>query len=176
LTTLAIWEGIPMGYKARCKYCGKSIDIREAYKIVHGKSNHYYCNIEEYAMVQKAQKIKDDTYKLIYEIFGRTIINTVLYKEINGISSVYEYGKINGYLLENKTYLSNVMQNKQFQNEYAQIRYFAAILKNNLENFHFIKKEPTNKEVEIDMPSCNFNRRPSRKTLAEYEKEVGEEA
>jgi hypothetical protein len=165
-----------MGYKAKCKYCGKSIDTKTAYKVIVGKSNRYYCNAEEYEIVHKVQQIKDDTYNLIYEIFGRTITNTVLYKEVNELSSVYEYEKIRGYLLGNKNYLSNVMQNKQFQSEYAQIRYFAAILKNNLASFHFVIKEPANKEVEVDMPSCNFNRKPSRKTLEEYEQEVGEEA
>ena len=67
------------------------------------------------------------------------------------------------------------MQNKSFQSEYAQIRYFAAILKNSLSDFKYEKKEKINKEVEIDMPSCNFKRRLAKKTLAEYEQEVGEE-
>ena len=67
------------------------------------------------------------------------------------------------------------MQNKSFQSEYAQIRYFAAILKNSLSDFKYEKKEKINKEVEIDMPSCNFKRRLNKKTLAEYEQEVGEE-
>ena len=37
------------------------------------------------------------------------------------------------------------------------------------------KKEKINKEVEVDIPLCNFKRKPSKKTLLEYEQEVGEE-
>lgn len=165
-----------MGYKAKCKYCGKSIDTNNAYKIVIGKINRYYCNEEEYNIVYKAQQIKDDTYNLIYEIFGRKITNTILYKEINELALVYSFEKIEVYLSKNKEYLSNIMQNKTFQNEYAQIRYFSAILKNSLTDFKYEKNEKINKNIEIDMPSYKFKRKTSKKSLAEYEQEVGEEA
>ncbi len=164
-----------MGYKAKCKYCGKSIDTNNAYKIVVGKTNKYYCNEEEYNIIHKAQQIKDDTYNLIYEIFGRKITNTIIYKEVNELSYVYSFEKIEAYLSQNIEYLSNLMQNKSFQSEYAQIRYFAAILKNNLSDFKYEKKEKTSKEVEIDMLSCNYSRGSTRKALAEYEQEAGEE-
>ena len=42
-------------------------------------------------------------------------------------------------------------------------------------DFKYEKKEKINKEVEIDMPLCNFKRGLAKKTLAEYEQEVGEE-
>lgn len=164
-----------MGYKAKCKYCGKSIDTNNAYKIVVGKTNRYYCNEEEYNILHKAKQIKDDTFYLIYEIFGRKITNTILYKEVNELSSVYSFEKIETYLSINKEYLSNLMQNKTFQSEYAQIRYFSAILKNSLTDFKYEKNEKINKNIEIDMPSCKFTRRPCRKSLIEYEQEVGEE-
>lgn len=164
-----------MGYKAKCKYCGKSIDTKNAYKVVIGKINRYFCNEEEYNIVHNAQQIKDDTFNIIYEIFGRKVTNTILYKEINELSSIYSFEKIKAYLSENIEYLNNIIQNKSFQSEYAQIRYFVAILKNSLTDFKYEKKEKINKEVEIDMPICIFKRRPNKKTLAEYEQEVGEE-
>ena len=164
-----------MGYKAKCKYCGKSIDTNNAYKIVVGKTNRYYCNEEEYNIIHKSQQIKDNTYNLIYEIFGRNITNTILYKEMNELSDIYTYAKIGAYLSENREYLSNIIQNKSFQSEYAQIRYFTAILKNNLTDFKYEKKEKINIEVEIDMPACNFKRKSGRKPLIEFEEEVGEE-
>lgn len=175
MTTLAIIKEMSMGYKAKCRYCGKSIDTNNAYKIVSGKTNRYYCNEEEYNIIHKAQQIKDDTYNLIYEIFGRKITNTILYKEINELSSVYSFEKIEAYLSKNKEYLSNIMQNKTFQNEYAQIRYFSAILKNNLTDFKYEKNEKINKNIEIDMPSYKFKRKASRKSLAKYEQEAGDE-
>lgn len=176
MTTLAKIKEMSMGYKAKCKYCGKSIDTKNAYKVVIGKTNRYFCNEEEYNITHKVQKIKDDTFALIYRIFGRKITNTILFKEINELSKIYSFEKINAYLTENKRYLSNTLQNKSFQSEYAQIRYFTAILKNSLMDFKHEKKEKINKEIEIDMPSCKFKRKPNKKSLAEYEQEVGEEA
>ena len=164
-----------MGHKAKCKYCGKSIDTNNAYKIIVGKTNRYYCNEEEYNIIHKAKQIKDNTFNLIYEIFGRKITNTILYKEVNELSLVYSFEKIEAYLSKNKEYLGNLMQNKTFQSEYAQIRYFSAILKNSLTDFKYEKKENINRNIEIDMPSCKFIRRQYRKSLVEYEQEVGEE-
>ena len=161
--------------KAKCKYCGKSIDTKVAYKVAVGKINRYFCNEEEYNIAHEAQQTKDDAYNFIYEIFGRKITNTILYKEVNELSLVYSYEKIKAYLEQNEAYLSGFMQNKLFQSEYAQIRYFAAILKNNLTDFKYEKKEKKNIEVEIDMPVCTFKRKPSRKPLIEFEEEVGEE-
>ena len=161
--------------KARCKYCGKSIDTKVAYKVTVGKTNRYFCNKEEYDIVYKAQKIKNDTYDLIFEIFGRKVTNTILYKEVNELSSVYPYERIKAYLEQNMTYLSNLMQNKSFQSEYAQIRYFTAILKNNLTDFKYEKKERINIKVDIDMPEYVFKRKSDRKPLIEFEEEVGEE-
>lgn len=161
--------------KAKCKYCGKSIDTKVAYKVAVGKTNRYFCNKEEYDIVYKAQKIKNDTYDLIFEIFGRKVTNTILYKEVNELSPVYPYERIKAYLEQNMTYLSNLMQNKSFQSEYAQIRYFTAILKNNLTDFKYEKKERINIKVDIDMPEYVFKRKSDRKPLIEFEEEVGEE-
>ena len=101
-----------MGRKAKCKYCGKSIDTDNAFKVIVGKTNRYYCNENEYNIIHKTQQVKDDTFNLVHDIFGRKVTNTILYKEINELSIIYEYEKIGAYLNENKNYLTNLMQNK----------------------------------------------------------------
>ena len=80
--------------KAKCKYCGKSIDTKVAYKVAIGKVNRYFCNEEEYNILHEMQRVKDDTYNLVYEIFGRKATNTILYKEMNEVSLVYAYKKM----------------------------------------------------------------------------------
>ena len=40
-----------MGRKAKCKYCGKSIDTDNAFKVIVGKTNRYYCNENEYNII-----------------------------------------------------------------------------------------------------------------------------
>lgn len=157
----------------KCKICGNKIEKSVAYKIVINNKNNYYCNESEYRDWILNKEIKDNTYNLIYEIFGRKVTNTILFKEVGELSDIYTYKKIYVYLEENKVYLCNVMR-KEFSSEYAQIRYFAAILKNSLVDFQF-EKETKVKKIEVDIPEYKFSRKNKRKPLKEYEEEVGDE-
>lgn len=158
----------------KCRICGNKIERKEAYKVVSDSRNNYYCNETEYMGWLLKRESKDNTYNIIYEIFERKVTNTALYKEINGLAEVYTYEKIYAYLKENKAYLDNVMK-KDFSSEYAQIRYFAAILKNSLADFKYKSKTIEKiKRICIDMPDYKFNRKKPKKTLTEYEEEAGD--
>ena len=135
--------------------------------------NNYYCNETEYREWAYKKEIKDNTYNLIYDIFERKVTNTILFKEVGELSDIYTYEKIFAYLKENQSYLNGVMK-KGFSSEYAQIRYFTAILKNSLADFQY-KKEVQIKNIEQDMPECKFKRKVKRKPLSEYEAKVGDE-
>lgn len=157
----------------KCKICGNKIQRADAYKVVVKDKNNYYCNESEYKNWILQKENKDNTYKLIYGIFERKITNTILYKEIHELSEIYTYEKILAYLKENEEYLCKVMK-KDFNNEYGQIRYFTAILKNSLADFKY-KNEIEKKNIEVDMPEIKFKKRQKRKPLTEYEEEVGDE-
>jgi len=45
-----------MGRKAKCKYCGKSIDTDNAFKVIVGKTNRYYCDENEYNIIPTNQR------------------------------------------------------------------------------------------------------------------------
>jgi len=154
----------------KCRVCGNKIERNAAYKVRNKNVNEYYCNQEEYSEKLEKIKIKDDTYGKIFDIFGRRITNTALFKEISELESVYRYEKIYQYLCENEKKLTNIL-NKDFKNEYAQIRYFSAILKNNLADFK-IESSQQEKKIEIDMPTVKYAQRKKRKSLLEIEQEV----
>ena len=162
-----------MTIEVKCRICGNKKEKSEAYKVVINNKNNYYCNETEYREWAYKKEIKDNTYNLIYDIFERKVTNTVLFKEVGELSDIYTYEKIFAYLKENQAYLNGVMK-KGFSSEYAQIRYFTAILKNSLADFQY-KKEVQIKNIEQDMPECKFKRKGKRKPLLEYEKEVGDE-
>ena len=66
---------------------------------------------------------------------------------------------------------------RSFQSEYAKIRYFSAILRNNLEDYkQSLNKIPETKVVEVDMPNMNFHRKTKRVALQDIEMEVGDES
>ena len=159
--------------EVKCKICGNKKERSEAYKVVVNNKNNYYCCESEYQEWVSKNKIKDNTYDIIYSIFERKITNTILFKEVGELSDIYTYEKIFAYLKENEKYLCGVMK-KNFSSEYAQIRYFAAILKNSLTDFQY-KQEIQVKSIEQDMPEFKFKRKTKRKPLSEYEEEVGDE-
>lgn len=157
----------------KCRICGNKIDRDTAYKVRNKNVNEYYCSRDEYLEKLEKIKVKDNTYEKLFDIFGRKITNTALFKEITELENVYGYEKIYQYLCENERYLTNVLS-KDFKSEYAQIRYFSAILKNNLADFKIESKQPE-KRIEIDMPTVKYTQRKKRKSLLEIEQEVGEE-
>ena len=51
-----------MARLVKCRKCGAKVDIKEAFKVVVGKANTYYCNEAEYNSILAARKAKDDTF------------------------------------------------------------------------------------------------------------------
>lgn len=158
----------------KCRYCGIKLDRQKAFKVVVGGKNTYYCNKIEYEKVVYTKKLKDATYDCINEIFGYKVLNSALFKEINILLEVYPYERILGYLTENKGFLSNVL-NKDFNSEYAKIRYFSTIIKNSIVDFKIKQtKSEYPKEVEMDMPVIKYKRKNKRRPLCEIEEQVGD--
>lgn len=157
--------------KVKCKICGKSIDREIAYNVVIKDKNNYYCSEQEYNNVQnnkrQEQELKDNTYKFIEEIIGRTT-NTILYKEVGIWLTVSNYKTILAYLKENKTNIENILSSKSFNTEYAKIRYFSAIVKNNIGDFK-PKKAEIIKNVEVEIYETKFKQKTRRKCLSDYE-------
>lgn len=158
----------------KCQVCKTSLDREKAYKVTVGKVNKYYCNEDEYKNIQIKKELKDNIYKIIFNCFGRKITNTILYKEITELENVYGLEKIYNYVLENSEYISGVLSSKGFSSEYAQIRYFTAILKNNLADFVF-ENDQLNKVITVDVEINKFKTKRRRKPLVEFEEEAGEE-
>lgn len=157
----------------KCQQCGKVIDRSNAYKVTVGKVNKYYCNEEEYNTIKAQKDLKDNTYEKIFECFNRKITNSILFKEIGELEKIYGYKKITGYINENLEFLSNILCGKTFVSEFAQIKYFSAILKNNLADYS-VKEETHVKAIEIDIPNSKYKERKRKRCLDEIEEEVGE--
>lgn len=161
----------------KCRKCNKKVERNEAFKVVVGGKNTYYCNEDEYNEILKYRELKDKTYSYIDKIFGYKVTNTSLYKEVNEIVDAFGYELLISYLEENESYLSSVMQEKDFPKEYGKIRYFAAILKNSLADYeNTINENEKNYEkyIEYDLPEMKFKRKKKKRSLSEIETEVGD--
>jgi len=161
--------------KVKCQACGVSLDKDIAYKVSVGKVNRYYCSQQEYMRkLHKdglARAIKDDTYEKIYDLFGQKITNTVLFSSVSSLASVHSYEKIRSYLYENQTMLERSMS-KSFQSEYAKIRYFCAILSNNLGDYIPAEEEIYITDNEYELVEIKYKPKKKRRSMYDLEKEL----
>ncbi len=145
-----------------CYYCKKKINKNIAVEVKDGKRAKNYCP-EHVGM----KPIKDQMYDMVYEIFGRKVLNTILYKEMDEIAKVYSYEKILAYMKDHRTDFENAML-KPFQNEFCEIRYFTALFKNGLHDYKM--KEPEvviKKDIDfgMDVPVNNYKAKKKRKGM-----------
>jgi hypothetical protein len=112
--------------------------------VVKGK-NTYYCNVEEYETINIEKESKNKVIDLAFELVGKTT-NTALFKELTDISKVHTYTKMFKFMEENMIDLDVAMSRNDFVHEFAKIRYFAAIIKNQIGDYKE-KLEVENTEV-----------------------------
>lgn len=160
----------------KCRACGQKIDRNDAFKVVVGGKNAYYCNEEEYLAILKERENKKMMYDLINQIFGYTIVNTALYKEINPLVETYGYTMISSYLKENFDYLYDAIH-RLTSKEYGKIRYFSTILCNKLHDYseNVVVEEPKKfVEVSVDIEEVRYRRKKKKRSLEQIEQEIGD--
>ena len=152
----------------KCQQCGAKIDRETAYKVVVGKVNRYYCNEQEANKAQEANQVKCHLYQLVDDIFGRHVINSILYKEMQEVAVQYGYPLLREYVLANRIYLGQCMA-REFSSEYAQIRYFMAIVRNNIQTFKMRNKVEPVKTTDFEFHQAIYQARTQRKGFADIE-------
>lgn len=121
-----------------CKKCKAKIDRDGAYKVIVKNKNNYYCSQSEYDNMVLENESRLKAIDLSFELIGNTT-NTALLKELSEIAKVHSYQKIKRYLESEFDYINKSMR-KNFVNEYAKIRYFVAIIKNQIGDFMINEK------------------------------------
>lgn len=159
-------------YHCKCKACKKDLCTNSAYKvIINGKSN-YYCSEEEYiSLIRKKNSEKEDKKQLFDKIdeILNTPGNSILYKLINELNQKYSCKLMYCYLNDNQEYLSRTM-NKNFISTYAKIKYFIAILQNNIIDYEI--QEDTVYERDYEILETKYKQKQKRRSLSEIENEV----
>ena len=163
--------------RAKCKYCEKWLDTKEAIKVSDDGKNRYYCNAlcctkhnEELVAKEKVKAEYEEIFELTKEIFGYEFTGySLLKREINIWEKLGTRVKIISYLKENKNWLSTTMS-KEFANDYNRVRYYSAIVSSKLHDFKPKVEEAPKPKVAIDetiydAPAQSLNRRRSLEDL-----------
>lgn len=155
--------------KVKCRICGQYIDKDKAYRVEKNNRNMYYCSEKEYLDHKSKQaelsEQKSNMYKMIEQFIGKTT-NTALFKEVNIWLSVADCSTVCRYFKENETRIRSAM-NKEFSSEYAKIRYFSAIVKNNIGNYKVPEKE-TVRTADTEIYDVKYTKKNKRKCLNDY--------
>lgn len=167
---------------ATCKYCGKSIDATEAFKVdVPTKSKTlksrrvFYCSKAEYQKQINKESYRDSINKTLKYLIGDGISYAVFNKEISNLYTLNDGKTLNDYLIENKTYLDSVLQSKSFSNLYFKSKYLISIIKNNICKYKSTETQSVDIElvsVITDMDTLNINKfkdTKKRRSLADIE-------
>lgn len=161
--------------KVKCRVCGAKIEKQDAYAVITDKDRKYYCSKEEVDALTAKKKLKDDIYNIICDIFGYKVQNSILFKEQTIWCEICDDEKILAYLQENKDYITNAINRLDSNSkEFAKIRYFSAILKNNLHDFAACKPkiEPVKINTDFEMYEPVVSSRQKRRGLSDIEDEV----
>lgn len=156
--------------KPKCQICKKEIDKDNCYKTPKKNGGFfYYCSETEYLEMVKQKELRSKVHKKIEDIIGVTI-NSAINKEIAVWNTVADFNTIYEYLCKNEDFLYKVIHNKSFDTEYGKIRYFSAIIKNNIKDFKVQgeKKEPQ-RPVDTEIYEVKFKPKKRKKCLADYE-------
>lgn len=125
-----------MGRKCKCKICKKELITDTAYKVVVDNKNTYYCNEEEYKNELKKKQYKDNCYNTIKNILNEPFVTPMMKKEINKLTGFYDYIVIEKTFKECEENIKWFLNNKEYNTEYAKIRYVITIIQNNINSVY----------------------------------------
>jgi hypothetical protein len=172
-----------------CRACKTKIDRDLAFKV---GERSYYCTEKEYLsyLTEKEEKnkktttpkkkTKKDVLNLVFELFGYEVTNSALSNELRALSKLYTYDGIYSYIKDNYKFLDKIINGKDFEKEYGKIRYFTAIIKNNIVDYLNLQKEKIDEQqyiqnIEYDIPDVKYKTKHKRRALYDIEMELTEE-
>lgn len=154
--------------KVKCRFCKKQIDRKNAYinKKLNDKFNivkEYYCSEECFNNKLEGKRVKEQKIKEANNLRISTrdevkdILDIALEKNVyftnlyNDLESTYGVDTIVNYLKYEKEYLINIISNNYFETTFAKIKYFFAVVQNNIEKY--IKRDDIQeiKEINTDL-------------------------
>ena len=127
-----------MSRKCKCRYCGKTLTVKEAYKHEDLTDNlifirEYYCTEQCFLDLIKSKEIKEDCFIRFDRILEiKTETNLYFRKMIKDVAETYGYEVIQKYLIAEEVELIEKLNSIRFSTPNGRINYFLAIIQNSL--------------------------------------------
>lgn len=165
-----------MARTVKCQYCGKGLDINDAYCYVRNYTNYqgqprqenlYFCNEDESIKATKRVALQQKTYELCADILDEHFSKVSVMAMLHGVTYKHEWGVVFNYLYEKQDYLYRLLKKKDFVSLQGKLKYLKVVILNNIDEYakkldmDHVKKVVTNIEnVEIRHTTRKTKRRP----------------
>lgn len=129
-----------------CDVCGKQVYIKSCVKRKKGCKDRHYCCKQHAEWGSPKAAVVD----LLQDILGKVCVASANFdKDLRNLATTISYQKILNYLIQDKNYIIESIENKVFRSDYAKHRYCLAIIRNNINNGTF-KYEPSFSELGLN--------------------------
>lgn len=135
---------------AKCAYCKKEINQKDAVSLSVGKIHRYFCTEKERFLYQQNLEYKDRAYRIILKLLQTNRASTALWKEWTKWNKLCTNKKLFLFLKENQEDLNRSL-NKEFKSDYAMVRYLSAIIQNQI-----VRYEPKQIDVPLIKKEVDF--------------------
>ena len=136
-----------MGVKVKCKECGNKLERSDAYLVesISEKTlkinKKYYCDEKCYKKQETRKELIIKCNDLMEEILGIPIRSNIYFNKMySPIIKRYDYDVIYEFLTSEKDYIEQQMEDKDFNTVNVKLKYFLAIMQNNIGKYEQVIK------------------------------------
>lgn len=176
-----------MARLVKCRYCGKSLPIEDAYCYIRDYTNYqgqprqeriFFCNEDESIKETKRVALHQKTYELCADILDEHFSKVSVMTMLHGVAYKHEWGVVFNYLYEKQDYLYRLLKKKDFVSLQGKLKYLKAVILNDIDEYakkldmEDIKKVVKNiDEIETCVPHKSSKK---RRGFSEIEAEIEE--
>lgn len=136
-----------MGVKVKCKECGNKLERSDAYLVesISEKTlkinKKYYCDEKCYKKQETRKELIIKCNDLMEEILDIPIRSNIYFNKMySPIIKRYDYDVIYEFLTSEKDYIEQQMEDKDFNTVNVKLKYFLAIMQNNIGKYEQVIK------------------------------------
>lgn len=149
----------------KCRECGIEVKKEDAYLVLHGKSNWYYCQ-------KHGEKLKkqESCLRALKKALNQESLSSEFDEVICPLFNIFDTDKIKHYIFENEE-MFRWIGNKTFSSDKHMGLYVKKVLSNNIPNYKDTFKEEVVKEVQPDIVEMKYKHIPRKGLLNFFEEE-----
>lgn len=146
------------GRKVKCRFCCKTLNSTEAYRIDDGKAYPYCCSAKEYFEEKIENEYMHKCYEVLYDAMRYregAILPNIVKKTLNELHRSYSFEVILKTIQKQKDSIEKACDRKSFNNEFVKCKYIMVIICNSIEDVY---KQMKHEEIQNKKDNAELDR------------------